>query len=133
MTVKKVYRAVYVLYIEDTDVFTDNKWFRFKAVSFDKFPLPKDVKGSIVAFLAEREVTLLAVTAFVSLSPSSYAIIGVSESGRWQITVEWQEGKWVVVSKQPYKDGFYKVKGYPSAAIAAANGFLKRLYPKQFG
>ena len=55
MTVKKVYRAVYVLYIEDTDVFTDNKWYSFKAMSFDKHPLPKDVKSSIVAFLKAND------------------------------------------------------------------------------
>ena len=133
LTVKKVYRAVYVLYIEDTDVFTDNKWFSFKALSFAKFPLPKDIKGSVVAFLAKADVTILAVTAFVSLSPTSFAIIGVTESGRWQITLEWQEGKWVVISKQPYKDGYFKAKGYPSAAVSAATGFLEKLYPKQFG
>lgn len=76
---------------------------------------------------------MLAVTTFVSLSPSSFAIIGVAESGRWQITVEWQDGKWVIVSKQPYKDGYYKAKGYPSALAAAGTGFLKKLYPQQFG
>ena len=133
LTPKKQYRAVYILYIEETDVFSDCKWFSFKALTFGKFPLPKDIKASILAFLAKEELEIIAVSTFVSLSPSSFAIIGVSSSGRWQITVEWQEGKWVVVSKMPYRDGYYKLKGYPSAAIAAASGFLEKLYPKQFG
>lgn len=56
MTVKKVYRAVYILYIEDTDVFTDNKFFTYRALTFAKYPLPKDIRGSIVAYLAKAEV-----------------------------------------------------------------------------
>lgn len=129
----KKYRAVYVLYIADTDVFTDNKWYSYQALAYGKYPLPKDVRASVLAYLAIHDESIIAVSAFVSLSPSSFAIIGVTESGRWQITVEWQEGAWIVVSKQPYKDGYYKAMGYPSAAVAASSGFLKKLYPKQFG
>ena len=129
----KKYRAVYLLYIEDTDVFTDNKWYSYRALAYSKHPLPKDVKASILAYLAASDESIIAVSVFVSLSPTSFAIIGITESGRWQITLEWQDGEWVVVSKQPYKDGYFKAKGYPSASVAAASGFLKKLYPQQMG
>lgn len=53
LTVENVYKAVYVLYIESTDVFTNNIYFSYQAVEFGKYPLPKDVKESILAFIAK--------------------------------------------------------------------------------
>ena len=93
---------VYVLYIPATDVFTDDHEYFFKAVDLESQPLPADVKASVKLYLKEIDETLLAVVGIVSLSPTSYAVIGVGMSGRWQITVEWSEGEWKVVSKQPY-------------------------------
>jgi hypothetical protein len=75
----------------------------------------------------------MAVASFVSLSPTSFAVIAVSSTGRWQITIEWRDGKWVVVSKQPYNEGYYRAIGYPSASVAAATNFAKKMYPEQFG
>ena len=102
-------------------------------MSYSKYPLPKDIRASVNAYLVAKDTSLIAVTGFVSLSPTSYAIIGISETGRWQITLEWKDGQWVVVSKQPYNGGYYKARGYPSSAVASCTGFLKKLYPKQFG
>ncbi len=127
------YFAAYVLYIEVTDVFTGDTYFHYEGLTFSKDPLPADVKSSITEFLKLKEETVLAIVSFVSLSPTSFAIIGVSETGRWQITIEWQEGKWVVVSKQPYTEGYYKAYGYPSSSVASCTGFLARLYPSYFG
>lgn len=127
------YRAAYVLYIETTDVFCDDQYFHFQGLTYAKDPLPADVKASISAFLLEQEETCLAVASFVSLSPTSFAIIAVSETGRWQITVNWQDGKWVVVSKQPYTEGYFRAQGYPSSSVASCTGFLTKLYPVYFG
>lgn len=91
------------------------------------------VKETILAFLGTTDDSLIAVSTFASLSPTSFAIIGLSETGRWQIIVDWIEGKWVVTSKQPYNDGYYKARGYPSSLALEATGFAKKLYPKQMG
>ena len=91
------------------------------------------VKEAILAFLGATDDSLIAVSTFASLSPTSFAIIGLSETGRWQIIVDWIEGKWVVTSKQPYNDGFYKARGHPSSLALEATGFAKKLYPKQMG
>jgi hypothetical protein len=127
-----LYKAAYVLYIEATDVFCDDQYYHFQGLTYAKDPLPADVKASINAFLLTQEETCLAVASFVSLSPTSFAIIVISESGRWQITVNWQEGKWVVVSKQPYTEGYFRAFGYPSSSVASCTGFLNRLYPTSF-
>jgi hypothetical protein len=118
LTPEALYRAVYVLYIEDTDVFTDDQHYRYNALVFSKDPLPSEVKGSIVAFLTAHDDSLLAISSFVSLSPTSFAIIAVGNTCRWQINVEWQDGSWVVVSRQPYNDGYYRAHGYPNALAA---------------
>ena len=127
------YKAVYVLYIEDTDVFTDDKSYSYSALSFNKDPLPKYVNASINAYFLHNDDSIMAVASFVSLSSTSFAVIAISSTGRWQITIEWQQGKWVVVSKQPYNEGYYRAIGYPSASVAAATNFVKKMYPKQFG
>jgi hypothetical protein len=127
------YSACYVLYIQDTDVFTDDNSFHFQRITYSKDPLPEDVKASVHSFLKESDETILAVVSFVSLSPTSFAVIGISESGRWQITLEWQDGKWIVVSKQPYTEGYSRAHGYPSSSVASCTGFLYRLYPANFG
>ena len=127
------YRPIYVLYIEDTDVFTDDKDYTFRALTFGKYPLPEDVKASINAYFLQNDDSIMAVASFVSLSQTSFAIIAISSTGRWQITVEWREGQWVVVSKQPYNEGYYRAHGYPSASVAAATNFVKKMYPQQFG
>lgn len=127
------YSACYILYIQDTDVFTDDNSFHFQGLTYSKHPLPQDIRASIHDFLKAHDDTVLAVVSFVSLSPSSFAVIGISESGRWQITLEWQEGIWVVVSKQPYNEGYSRAHGYPSSSVASCTGFLTRLYPAYFG
>lgn len=69
---------------------------------------------------------------FVALSSTSFAVVGVSSSGRWQFTVQWNKDKWEVVSKEPASDGYFKALGYPSSLIASCTGFLSRLYPLHF-
>jgi hypothetical protein len=72
------YRAAYVLYIESTDVFTDDKNYHFQLSTFSKDPLPEDIQASIQAYLTAQDQSILAVASVVSLSPSSFAIVGVS-------------------------------------------------------
>ena len=122
-----------MLYIEDTDVFTDDKHYSFSAPTISKYPLPADVRASVNAYLLQNDDSIMAVASFVSLSPTSFAVIAISSTGRWQINIEWREGEWVVVSKQPYTEGYYRAIGYPSASIAAATNFVKKMYPQQFG
>lgn len=69
---------------------------------------------------------------YVSLSPRSFAIIGVSGEKRWQYIINWVNGKWTLVSKQPYSDGYYVARGIASASTASCTGFLRKLYPRHF-
>jgi len=59
-------------------------------------------------------------------------VIGVTLSGRWAYTIQWNKDKWVVVSKEPASDGYFKALGYPSSLVASCTGFLNRLYPIYF-
>jgi hypothetical protein len=93
------YNAAYILYIKATDVFTDDKIYTFNPATYSNFPLPVDIKTSIRVFLAEQDVELIAVAGFIALSLNSYAVVGISSSGRWSITIQWIKGKWIVVSK----------------------------------
>lgn len=126
------YSAAYILYIQSTDVFTDDKTYTFNPATYSNFPLPADLKTSIRLFLIEEDVELIAVAGFIALSPNSYAVVGISTSGRWSITIQWVRGRWVVVSRQPAGDGYFRALGYPSSLVASCTGFLSRLYPVFF-
>ncbi len=83
-------------------------------------------------FLTEQDTELIAIVGFIALSPNSFAVVGISTSGRWSITIQWIKAKWVVVSRQPAGDGYFRALGYPSSLIASCSGFLSRLYPAYF-
>ena len=133
---KNEYLTAYLVYISATDVFTDYNGYSFVPKEFgnDTYvdPLPKDVNGSIIVFIQAEDKECTAVLSYVSLSPRSFAIIGVSGGKRWQYIVNWVNGKWTLVSKQPYSDGYFSAKGIPSASTASCAGFLRKLYPRHF-
>lgn len=93
------YNTAYILYIKATDVFTDCKSYTFHPATYSNFPLPADIKTSIRLFLGEQDNDLIAVAGFIALSHNSYAVVCISPSGRWSVTIQWVKGKWVVVSK----------------------------------
>jgi hypothetical protein len=126
------YNAAYVLYIPATNVFTNDNTYLYNPQTYSNDPLPTDVKGSINSFIAGDDSSLIALVSYVSLSPNSFAIIALGDTGRWQITVSWVNSRWNVVSKQPYSDGYNKAQGYPSSLIASSTGFLSKLYPTSF-
>lgn len=133
---KDQYQVAYVLYIKDTDVFTDDKTFFAVSEEHDETAfidvLPKDLKGSIVTFLRSEEKGLTAVLSYAALSPRSYAAIVLVGHRRWQVTLNWRNAVWVVASRQPYADGYYVAHGYPSVLAASSTGFLARLYHSHF-
>lgn len=130
------FQTAYLLYIPANDAFTDDNSYTFSIKSFgnDSYidPLPKEIKGSIVDFIQHEDPACIAVLSYVSLSPRSFAIIGISGGKRWQYIINWANGKWALVSKQPYSDGFYSAQGIPSASTASCTGFLRKLYPRHF-
>jgi hypothetical protein len=126
------FAAAYVLYIEATDVFTTDNAFTFSPSTYSSDPAPADLEGSINSFLADNDASLTAIVSIVSLSPSSFAVIGLSKDGRWQIIVSWKNGKWSIVSKEPFSDGYFKAQGFPSSLCASNTGFLSKLYPSYF-
>jgi hypothetical protein len=133
---KGVFHTAYLLYIPANDAFTDDTQGSFAQKSFesDKYidPVPKDLEGSLVSFLTQSDKEVIAVLSYVSLSPRSFAVIGICGGRRWQIVVNWVQEKWVVISKQPYNDGFFVATGVPSVSAASCTGFVKKLYPVVF-
>lgn len=133
---KGVFHTAYLLYIPANDAFTDDTQGSFAQKSFesDQFidPVPKDLEGSLISFLTQTDKDIIAVLSYVSLSPRSFAVIGISGGRRWQIVVNWVQEKWVVISKQPYNDGFFVATGVPSVSAASCTGFVKKLYPVVF-
>jgi hypothetical protein len=126
------YNAAYVLYIPATNVFTNDNTYSYAPQTYSNDPLPTDIKGSIGSYLSFGDTSLIALVSYVSLSPNSFAVIALGDTGRWQITLSWASQQWRTVSKQPYSDGYNKVQGYPSSLIASSTGFLTRLYPNYF-
>lgn len=130
------FNAAYVKYVEANDVFTDDESNRLEAKYFGNEtyidPLPKDIQTSIVEYLKSQDESLTAIVNFVSLSPRSFAVLVITGKNRWQLTLNWVDGKWTISSKQPYNDGFYVAEGFPSSVAASCSGFLARLYPAHF-
>lgn len=127
------FAAAYVLYIEATDVFTNDNLYTFNATTYSSDPAPLDLNGSITSFLAANDASLIAIVSIVSLSSSQFAVIGLTSDGRWQINVQWKNGAWTIVSKQPVSDGYFTAQGFPSSLCASNTGFLGKLYPMHFG
>ena len=83
-------------------------------------------------FLTEHEHDLTAILSYVSLSPRSFAVVGILGRRRWQIDLAWTSSNWVVFSRKPHNDGYFLATGYPSSLAASCTGFLGRLYHPHF-
>jgi hypothetical protein len=127
------FSACYVRYIPVTNVFIDDEAYRLESQSFATvIPLPKDIQGSVVDYLTGAEGSLVAILNIAELSVNCYTVVAAIGVSRWQITLEWVDGKWKVSAKQPYNDGYTRARGVLTSSAFACNSFLRKIYPNKF-
>jgi hypothetical protein len=128
-----VFCNTYLRWIPTTGVFIEdeNQGISF-GISSNLVALPSNPTSSLIAFLTSQDSSIISIASVQVLTSTSYSCVALSKLNRWNFNVNWVYGKWVVNSKTPIIDGYYKVSGYPSVNVASCTGYLSKIYPAAF-